>query len=437
MNGPGTLATVSTTTTVMLQKMDDDWESQLRDFEEIERWEKIGKQKLPVDIRQHFLNYLSNYSGGIRMPAYKMMDTLQWNGDRITELYTVLVKLPRDTMPPLISLLESFVPNDLTALCLYFMFEFKDFQVEELVMKTDRADVHLLIQVCRHIPQPEKDALIELVNRLSLRDIIILLKRCNEPFAKGCALCRTRRLHALEQRMLYGQIPDGTIHVPGAMPLYAKAQEWSADDEKGFTFNVDTAEIFWYKQPVDLIQICDKCLLDVNQAITNNGRFEEIFHIDAIQRKSLIRDMRNHEASLAEVIYKISHERNYRRGREWVLRVLEHQRFGLKREEDERKRLAAEEEKKRQALLKAQQHQALVNEAVSVDQKWLTFDREAEFKRLDTRQLYTETKQRFEYELPHDRAPKDRVHGRAWELAPISASGRPLLPEGAAQVNFI
>lgn len=435
MNGVGTLETVSTTTTVMLQKIDDDWESQLRDFEEIERWEKIAKQKLPPDLKKPFLDYLSNYSGGIRMPAYKMMDSLLWDHARLVEFYAVLCKVPRDTMSPLVALLESFVPYNLVVLCLYFMHELKDFQVEELVMRVDRNDAHLLFQVCRHIPQPEKDAFVELNNRLSLRDIIILLKRCDEPMAKGCALCRTRRMHALEQRMLNSQIPDGMIHMPGAMPLYVKTQEWAADDEKGFTFNSDTAEIFWYKQPVDLIQICDKCLLDVNQAITNNGRFEEIYHIDPIRRKTLLRNLRDHEASLAEVVWKISHERNYRRGREWALRVLEHQRFGLKKEEEERKRLAAEAERQRLLLLKQQEHQALVDRAVSVDQKWLDSDREAEYKRMDMRQLYTETKQRFEYALPHDRASKERVHPRAWELAPISASGKPLLPEGAAQVS--
>lgn len=135
------------------------------------------------------------------------------------------------------------------------------------------------------------------------------------------------------------------------------------------------------------------------------------------------------------MVWKISHERNYRRGREWALRVLEHQRFGLKKEEEERKRLAAEAERQRLLLLKQQEHQALVDRAVSVDQKWLDSDREAEYKRMDMRQLYTETKQRFEYALPHDRASKERVHPRAWELAPISASGKPLLPEGAAQVS--
>lgn len=435
MNGLGALATVSTTTTVQMQRQDDDWIQQMKIYEEVERWEKVAKQKLPADLKDVYLEYLMNYSGFIRMPVYQMMDTLLWNHQKLADLLDVLKKIPRDTMPPMMALMHSFVPDNVVLECLHFLHEFKDYQVEEMVMQLPREDTHLLIQVCRHIPIPEKEALIELANRLPLRDIIHLLKRCNEPMAKGCALCRTRRLHALEQRMINEQVPDGMIKVPGALALYDKATTWTADDEKGFTFNTETADIFWFKQPVDLIQICDKCLLDVNQAITNNGRFDPIHHIDAPVRKGLVKELRSHESGMAEVIYRISHERNNRRGREFALRALEHQRFGLKREQAERDRLAGEAERQRLAQLKQEEHDRLVSAAVSVDQKWISFDQEAEAKRLEMRQVYTETKQRFEYELPGAKAPKDRLHPRTWQLAPISASGRPLLPEGAAQVS--
>jgi hypothetical protein len=219
--------------------------------------------------------------------------------------------------------------------------------------------------------------------------------------------------------------------------MYSKAQSWSADDEKGFTFNMETAEIFWFKYPVDLIQICDKCLLDVNQAITNSNRFTEIHQIDAKLRKGALRELRNHESGLAEVIYKLSHERSNRRGREFALRALEYQRAGLAREEAERKRNAAEDERKRQAMLKQQERDKLVNAALSVDQKWVALDQEAEAKRLEMRQAYTEVKQRFSYEFPVIKAPNDRLHERTWQLAPISSSGKALLPEGAAQVSCL
>jgi hypothetical protein len=429
------LGTVSTTTTALIQRQDDEWEEQLRNFDEVERWEKVAKQKLPSDLKTQYLEYLSNYSGFVRMPVYKMLDILHWNHVNLVNFFSVLSKIPRDTMAPLVSLMESFVPFNVVLVCLHLLHEFKDYQVEELVMRTDRSDAHLLVQVCRHLPPAEMEHLIDLAERLTLRDIILLLKRCNEPLAKHCALCRTRRLHALEQRMLNEQVPAGMIKVPGTLPLYAKDTTWTADDEKGFTFSVETAEIAWYKYPVDLIQICDKCLQDVNQAITNNRRFEEIHHIDASVRKGVVRQLREHEKGMAEVIHRISHERNNRRGREWALRALQHQRAGLTKEENARKAAAEGEERARQAQRKKQEHDALVNAAVSVDQKWIVSDQQAEAKRLETRQAYTEVKQRFEYSYPQRKAPNDRLHERTWHLAPISSSGKALLPEGASQVR--
>lgn len=409
----------------------------MRHFEEVERWEKVAKKNLPDDLRVQFLEYLSNYSAFWRMPVFKMMDTLQWDHTRLVELFAVLTKVPRDTMTPLVTLMESFVPYNIVLVCLYLLHALKDYQVEELVMHTEHSDAHLFVQVCRHLPSAELEHLVGLAERLSIRDIIALLKRCDEPLAKHCALCRTRRLHDLEQRMLNEQVPDGMIKVPGTLPLYAKETIWSADDEKGFNFNMETAEICWYKYPVDLVQICDKCLLDVNQSITNNRRFEEFQHLDPPIRKGVVRQLRDHEKGMAEVIHRISHERNYRRGREWALRALKHQRAGLTREEKDRDIAARAEAAARLLQQKQQEHDALVALAVAVDEKWIVSDQAAEGKRLEQRQAYAEMKQRFEYSYPERKAPKERIHARTWELAPISDEGKALLPEGAAKVGCL
>ena len=255
------VGTVSTTTTVLIQRQEEDWEQQMKNFDEVERWEKTGKEKLPSDLKEIYLKYLSNFSGFIRMPVFKMMDTLQWDHQKLVELYEILMKIPRDTMPPMISLLESFIPYNIVLICFNLLYHFKDYQIEELVMQIERNDAHLLIQVCRHIPQPETDALIELVNRLKIKDIIYLLKKYNEPFAKHCELCRKRRLHELEQHMLHEQVPKDLIKVTGTLSLYTNNIEtWKADDEKGFTFDINTANIYYQKYLIDLIQICDKCL---------------------------------------------------------------------------------------------------------------------------------------------------------------------------------
>ena len=482
------VGTVSTTTTVLIQRQEEDWEQQMKNFDEVERWEKTGKEKLPSDLKEIYLKYLSNFSGFIRMPVFKMMDTLQWDHQKLVELYEILMKIPRDTMPPMISLLESFIPYNIVLICFNLLYHFKDYQIEELVMQIERNDAHLLIQVCRHIPQPETDALIELVNRLKIKDIIYLLKKYNEPFAKHCELCRKRRLHELEQHMLHEQVPKDLIKVTGTLSLYTNNIEtWKADDEKGFTFDINTANIYYQKYLIDLIQICDKCLYDVNQSITNYHRYQEIYHIDSKIRKKLVKNLREEEKGLAEIIYQISYQRNYRRGREFVLRVLEYQRKGLKNEENIRKNneLNLLNEKNKQEKLN--EYNNLIKNSLKIDEKWKKIDHNMEMKRLENRQAYVELKQRDEYTLHNiynnrnttttdstndytisnynntisntnnittltttttttgtatttntstaNLPSKERVHSRTWKLAPIStATGKAVLPEGAAQV---
>jgi hypothetical protein len=425
----------TTVTGSELARQEEDWDLQMKAFEEVEQWEKTAKQKLPGDLKVPFLEYLSQYSGIYRMPAYKIMEVLNWDYTKLSQLFAVLKKIPKDLMTPFISLMESFVPPHIEVLFLQLMFEYHDYQVVDLTAKVPRAEVHILLQVCRHLPALELETLKELSLRLPFQHIIGLLIRCDEPMAKGCALCRTRRLHALEQRMLNEQVPANTIRVTGAVPLYEKFDQWAADDEKGFTFNTDTAAIFWYKQPVDLVQICAKCLQDVHQAVTNNGRFKEIFHIEPAKRKELLDEQRAHEASMATVIWKIAHERHHRRAREFALHALELQRFGLKREEDERQKQASLLAHQQRLEAKKQQHAALVQQAVAVDQKWLSFDADFEARRLDLRQLYVETKQREGYDQ-NNKPSKQRLHERTWELAPITDSGKPVLPKGASQVPF-
>ena len=65
--------------------------------------------------------------------------------------------------------------------------------------------------------------------------------------------------------------------VPGALPLYDKAKIWTADDDQGFSFDIDHGIVFWKHQRVDMMRICDKCLSDVHRAAVSDTRYAYIF----------------------------------------------------------------------------------------------------------------------------------------------------------------
>src|SRR5256885_1231584 len=81
----------------------------------------------------------------------------------------------------------------------------------EVVDRTSLEDVHLLMQVARHLPRSELEVMHDCIEFVSVTDVISMLKRCNEPFAKDCELCRQKRLHDLDFRKVNKQIPSGVI----------------------------------------------------------------------------------------------------------------------------------------------------------------------------------------------------------------------------------
>jgi hypothetical protein len=196
--------------------------------------------------------------------------------------------------------------------------------------------------------------------------------------------------------------------------------------------------------------VCDKCLLEVNQALSNNGRFQELFHLDAPTRKELTKAARDHEHTLADIIWKISHERAHRRNREFALRALEAQRFGVKRESQEAAAAEAERERQMRIAAALSGKNRIVAGALTTDKKWLQVDQRSENQRLQKRQAYTELQQRLDYALPDqifgnprsgnpthhpaNCAPKERKHNRTWELAAINATGQTMSAAGASQI---
>lgn len=58
------------------------------------------------------------------------------------------------------------------------------------------------------------------------------------------------------------------------MPIYDKVESWKADDENDFTFLPDEGVIRWFHEVVDLVQICDKCLMSVHKALANSAKYD-------------------------------------------------------------------------------------------------------------------------------------------------------------------
>lgn len=181
-------------------------------------------------------------------------------------------KVPLELMEQLVHTMELFVFKDLYILLNKINYYIDPSNVIDIITIISTDDLAYLLNISRFLTPTEFDNLIDFIIKKSPRKLIEMLRNCDEPMAKFCKLCRVRRMDSLEQRLIHKQIPNNMIRVPGALPIYDKAEIWSADDEKFFTFEASDGEILWKKHQVDLVVICDKCLMDVHQAITNFGR---------------------------------------------------------------------------------------------------------------------------------------------------------------------
>ena len=230
---------------------------------------------------------------------------------------------------------------------LKFIFTFftriNDEAMKEVLEKLNGAQLDGCIELARFLVPTELELMFQYIDELSIVDVMQTMNLVEDPFVKACRLCRTRRIYALEHRLLYDQVPPKMIKVTGALAIYDKAETWMAADEKQFTIDHENGKVLWQKNVVDLTRICDKCLVDAHGACTSDGRFDDLWVLPATTRKEALAKLRGKEQKLASIIQKIAVERVNRRTKEWAIRALESQRLGQRQEREAREARELEE----------------------------------------------------------------------------------------------
>lgn len=402
-------------------------------FEEIEKWDELAQEKIPEDQKPKFFQFTGKLSGFKRMPIYKAMADLEWEHQKLEGLYSLMSKIKIESLPDLMTLLNSFLPFGLFELCLTILVGLEEIKVKEVLFETTREIWTEIIQVARHLTARDVENIIDLINVRSVKDLLDMLHKCNEPFAGKCRQCRVKRMRELETRMLHDQHPPDLMKLPGNIPLYDNHQRWTACDEKGYTFDIYEGKIFYNRATVDIVHICDVCLLDVKEAITNHGRFEEINHISASERRTAFGNQRKLEQKLAHLIGTVAYEQTTRRLKELCLRALAAQRHGLTIEKNNRYRKEMDEKRRQEIATEKAAKAAIVAKATSVDKKWLTEDRASDIKRYDKRKTFALMNTDMGFQQENRPAEKIRQHPLSWRLADFDEFGVPMTADGAAQ----
>lgn len=437
----------------MEENSDDlDWEAQLRDIEEAEKWESCA-DKIPDSLKEKFSNLFSKFSGSRRIMLYKLMNLFEWEDSKCLNIYNVLIKCPNDNIDWLLKLIfhyfeehshsenkdiKSIKRSNMT-IAFTFISNLNKESTFELVSSIDILTFDFIMNLIKYIPDSEITKMTELINFSNFNEILKMLNDCNEPFAKHCRLCRVKRVSDLEFCMLHNNSntgsnvpsPENMIRVTGCLKINNKHEIWKAADEKDFSFDFIQGKVFWReKNLVDLIRICDNCLKDVNQAITSTYRFEPIYNIFLEQRKHLLQEIHSEEERRAGLFAKISIEMHRRRIRDFALRALECQRFGLKSDREAALRRENEERRKHEVHVRKTGNELLLSQAMSVDEKWKSEEARAVSKVTQEKRDFSSVKYHLKYDRMNDNNfTPDREHPHSWLLKGVDKDGIGISPD--------
>lgn len=362
---------------------ENDWEKQLLELQEAEKWESSLYQ-IPEDLQGDFKDLMDTLGLQQRISTYKMLASLDWSVHYCRCLYKILKNTQLDLVEGVLSLLRSF-NSKLLSVVVEVLLRLEPNLISELLSEISAEEIRRLVDVARFLSLHEIDLLTHSMSIMTVRDFLNMMKICNEPTINQCRHCRQKRIHDLEFRMIQKEVPDGLLPTVGTQVLYDPMQDrWVADDDNGYVFDYNHGTIYWFKQVVDIVRICDDCLLDVNRAVSSECRFAAFHHLDGTIRKEKLKDMRDKEQAKAKLINMLSREREHRRGKEIAVRALKAHARGLRLEREEAERKLASENRAHLLRNAKTTHDELVKKALSVDAHWKKSEFKGDMKHLQS-----------------------------------------------------
>jgi len=449
-----------------MAEMEKKFELEMITMELNEKWE-ASLDNIPIACRERYRILLQSYSVFLKIKLYKFLALLDWTEEHCEKMYHILLianKIPLERPPGapgadlavsdgdggsaatagigasyrntrigwFLDKIHEYAANGWLKFIFRFFTRINDEAMREVLNRLTGKQLDESIELARFLIPTELELMFQYVDELSIMDVMKCMIAVEDPFVKACRLCRTRRIYALEHRLLYDQVPAKMIKVTGALAIYDKAETWMAQDEKQFTIDHDNGRVLWQKNVVDLMRICDKCLQDAHGACTSDGRFDDLWNLPAAVRKDALKKLRGREQQLASIIQKIAVERVNRRTKEWAIRALESQRLGQRTEREAREARQLEKAFQRKELEKQQNREQMMSRAGAVDRKWRDELAQHERKELSSH-VHTAA---LNYMLDYTRdnpAPKTREHAHSWGNAHYLPDGTPVSPVGALE----
>lgn len=408
---------------------------EMEKLEELEEWARVGNASMPAVVKEDLVGLIESFPGLQRIAIYVLLDSFYWDLATLQQFVTVMQHVEQILKMPTILFLESLIPSNLHHIALQLFSQLTGAAVMDFVSSLQQPQGYELVDVAKYLSPRELQFMAEQLEALGAAAMSSMLAelKLSPTWCKHCELCRTKRIHHLEFRMVHGQVPPDTLPIPALLGQYEKPDLWAPADGRNYSFDASLGRIYWHKYPVELVHICDKCIGEVHESVSRIHCHAEVYHIEPVKRSQMIKQLHKDSDALAVIIEKISHTRALRRLKEFTTRALgawQHGKSDEVRAQADKAKLAAqlkEKEDKRTARMR------LIEGSLAVDQRWKTIDRQSDMKALSKRMNYALVQKHMGFD---DRkpAPKLRKHAKSWRLKDFDDDGLPISEDAARKM---
>lgn len=253
----------------------EDWMEEMQRLEDMEKLAKITQDSVPKILLDDLNRIIDIFPGYQRMSIYTICQALHYDSEYLRLLIDIVNRIEGIVKLPTILFIELLISHSLHIQCLHFFTLLHSPIIADFIQTLETKQGIEMIELCKYQPS---DSLIRMSEEINVVGGVEMHKmyvhiRTHTYQQKHCQLCKTKRIHQLEFRMVYKENPSDVLPIPAMLSQY-ETHEYvhAASDCRYYSFNETLGKVFWHKHPVDLVNICDVCIKEVHEGVSNISR---------------------------------------------------------------------------------------------------------------------------------------------------------------------
>ncbi|RYH13210.1 hypothetical protein EON65_36215 [archaeon] len=253
----------------------EDWIEEMQRLEEMEKLAKITQESVPKAFIGDLNRVIDIFPGYQRMSIYTICEAVHYDSEYLQQFIDIINRIEGIVKLPTILFIELLIPHLLHIQCLKFFTLIASPTIADFIQTLETKQGIEIIELCKY-QSPE--SLIRMSEEINVVGGVEMYKmyvhiRTHTYQQKHCQLCKTKRIHHLEFRMIYKENPSSVLPIPAMLSQY-ETHEYvhAASDCRYFSFDETLGKVYWHKHPVDLVNICNECIKQVHEGVSNISR---------------------------------------------------------------------------------------------------------------------------------------------------------------------